>query len=753
MARFRTHLIWFVLPLLGLLFPLFSQDPTAPPVADSPQAAVNEFGEEEEPLPPPQPASYYLNRYATLAVPAILKGTEHVMVEGWKDGKVVRGITLQGEIKYRRCKVFNVEPKASVGYSISGAGRNAPFDKTVHLTVGDSYIFKMKSRDQAAFPMIVHLRDPVRPYQFFPYIGFELMNNDHDLSTLRFTPMPDTPDNLEFGNRTHQRTLAGKFQIIRDQPHSSDGVIHLPVQIRRPIVEKYVTLLENGHIKTPLSLGAETFEFYGSIMKGYGDGDEWFGTLGQYKRPGYRLILVRTDPAPYLQQVKPSVAFPLPSVLEKRPIHILDPATQEPSPSFKYLIQFKSSSQGDKFVEAILRNEAQFNPQILRDLNNPNLLTTALKVGTAMKHIEVDDKRMKEVFRRDRMGFETMLNNFKNLNLTYAVNDDALGEAQSLIFNGDYIRGLHKLRPHSYPLIKLAPIPKFFGNTRISFFQDHIEYLLQSLLDGARSEKVPPNYQTRFMQEAFAIVYMLPLYEMDNKEFIRKALDLVAILARTGDKIDGQRANYLLNLIPFDKEDEESVAAFFKIAENFRSGGDFVKALEIYEQFFPLTDSPYYKEACLWSAFCRASSIPPQFGAANLSLDKFLKTYPKGDPPRDDQFYSLWRLVEAILHFNQFQQYNNQQKLQDISESDRFASRKLAEENLDIAMDRISESVVYSRVGYSWLPEVLALSAQCYARKERKDTASKVYQELKIFYPKHPKTRQFEIDFPSIAGN
>ena len=728
---------------------------TADPAQAIAAASPTGYEVKEEPLPPPQLGKYYRERYGALSVPAVLQGTEEVMIEGWTENlrgvEVLRGITLQGAIKYRRAKVFEVEPKPSIGYRIEGHGRVDPFDKNIVLNLGESYIFKMKSKEQQAYPMLVHKPDPIQPYKFFPYNGFELMNNERDLASLRFTPMPDTPDNLELGNRQFRQTLKGNFTINRQPQPSNDGVIHLTVLIRREIVEQYIELLEDGHIKQPISLGADTIEFYNEIVKGFNEGEAWLGGLGQYDRPGHRVIMVRTDPTPILAGFQYSPAFPRPVILEKRQIHTMN--SSQPVSSSKFLVQFKSSAQGDKFVKKLLQEETKYNPAIGRTLRDTSLITESLQIASAMGLVEVNERKALDAFRKKRQAFDSRLNSFKSLNITYAVNDEALGEAQTLIFNEDYIRGLHKLRPHTYPLIKLAPIPKYFGNTRISYFQDHVEYLLQSLLDGARSDKVPENYQTSFMYEAFGIIYMLPLYEMDNKEFIRKALDLVALLARTGSPTDAARANYLLNLIPFDKEDEESVAAFFKVAENFRSGGIFSKALEIYEQFFPMTGSPYYKEACLWSAFCRASSTPPQFGAANLSLEKFLKTYGNNQPPRDDQFYSLWRLVEAILHYNQYLKYHKDQQQTDIPESARLAARTLAKENIDISMDRVSEAVVYSRVGYSWLPEALALSAQCYARLERQATASKVYQELKVFYPKHPKTKQFEIDFPDIVGN
>ena len=104
-----------------------------------------------------------------------------------------------------------------------------------------------------------------------------------------------------------------------------------------------------------------------------------------------------------------------------------------------------------------------------------------------------------------------------------------------------------------------------------------------------------------------------------------------------------------------------------------RSARNFQDALNIYEQFLHLPSSPYFREACLWSAFCKASAEPPQFGAAQLFLNQFLATYKAdgGTPPRDDSIYSLWRLIEALLAFKDPQQ------------------------TLENAMDKVSEAVVF----------------------------------------------------------
>ena len=687
----------------------------------------------EEPLPPPQSPTYYLQRYGTLPVPAILSGKDHVVIDGWIDelekGKIIKGVDQQGRIKYRRAKVIEIEPKPSIGYRFYGLGYQGQANPTVTLNVGESYVFKIKQ--QLQYRTLIHKLNPEQPYQFFPYNSFELLNNESDVSQMRFTPRPDTPDELIYQNRQYRERMKGIFRINKTPPKSLDGEISLTVIVRRQIIDKYIDLLAEGFIPEPLSLGAETIEFYEEIQKGFKYADNWYARLEAYREPGHKLLWTSINPEPLFEGVPFTPRFPAPQILDPKTVHTLD-SLSRPIKGTKYLLKVKLSGPANQFIKKLLKQESKTNSEIRKILNDPKLINDDIRASQALRFIEVDHRNAYQRFQAEQGAFENELNRFKSLNIIYAIENDAFQRAQSLIFQGEYIRGLHELRPIVYPLIKLAPIPKYFGNTRISYFQDHVEYLLQALLEAANSEKVPENYQTSFMYEAFAIVYMLPLYELDNKEFIRKSLSLVALLAKTGRPKDSARANYLLNLIPFDKNDEESVIAFFNVAENFRSSGNYPKALEIYEQFFPLTEHLKYREACLWSAFCRASSTPPQFGASQLSLDKFIDTYKKEgktEPPRDSKYYSLWRLVEAILFYRD------------------------PLDKLDLAMDRISEAVVYSRIGYDWVPEILALSAQCYAKKGLTETAIKVYRELRVFYPKHPKTRQFEIDFPDIAGN
>ena len=72
------------------------------------------------------------------------------------------------------------------------------------------------------------------------------------------------------------------------------------------------------------------------------------------------------------------------------------------------------------------------------------------------------------------------------------------------------------------------------------------------LVQTASSDSIPANYQ-QALTGGFVILWVLPLIELDNKNFIRRSLDVVGLLARTGNSSDIQRARLMLTIIPFDK--------------------------------------------------------------------------------------------------------------------------------------------------------------------------------------------------------
>lgn len=695
--------------------------------------------------PPPQDPTAYLRKYGMAGVPAtIIQGTERtqVVILGKPNQRgIIEGVDHQGNIRYRPVRVLNLASKPSYGWRITGLGYNDVSNPTLHLKVGNSYLFRVDDVQRYPFFIYKPNPDPTKRFEKEPYTGFEILNNGSDINYVRFTPSPDTPDELAYCNLEYNR-MRGKIKIIKNPAPDKEGEeIFLTVNYRRALIEQYVSLLSQGFIAKPQPLGTESLDLYKIVEGGFNSGETWFqGLVSKKAHTRHSLFLLNQDPQTTLNSYSYTPAFPKPEVVEVIDVHRMD-SKQQAQPAKKYLISCNriQSPEFDATFKALLKKEAPFRTDIqnaLKELTamerkNPSDPFVKHKLHEAVSRLEVSSNHSLKDFKYIRKSFEGMLQKFKQFEVAYAIDTASYQEARSTVAKGELLNGLEALRPIVYPIIKVASIPKNFGNHRISTFQDHIEYYLEVLVQSASSDSIPPNYQQALAQEAFVILWVLPLIELDNKNFIRRSLDVVGLLARTGNSSDIQRARLMLTIIPFDKEDDDMVNAFFKVAGDFRSARNYQDALNIYEQFLHLPSSPHYREACLWSAFCKASADPPQFGAAQLFLNQFLSTYKVdgGTPPRDDSIYSLWRLIEALLAYKDPQQ------------------------TLENALDKVSEAVVFSRIGYSWVPEILALSAQCYEKKGMPDTAKNVYRELKVFFPKHPKTRQFELDFPDLTNN
>lgn len=730
-----------VLLLLGWMTQLPAQ-PASAPAPEAPEAAPPEAPPPKPLPPPPQDPTIYLRKYGPVGVPAtIIQGTQRrqVVILGKANSRgIMEGVDPQGNIRYRPVQVLNLVSKPSYGWRITGPGYNDVSNPTLQLQVGHSYLFKVDNVDR--YPFLVHKPDPAKPFEKIPYKGFEILNNGSDLQYVRFSPGPATPDQLAYCNIEYTK-MKGAIQIIKTPAPAGGEEYYLPVNYRRALIDQYVSLLAQGFIANPIPLGTENLDLYAVVRKGFDTGEAWLQSLTTKKaQTRHSLFLLEQDPTAILNAHSYTAAFSKPEIVDTIPVHRMN-ASQRPQPGNKYLISCHriQAPEFDALFLALLKREAPFRPTIhsaLKELEamkrkNPNDPFIKHKLYEAVQRLEVSATHSLRDFKNVRKSFEGMLQEFKQFEVTYAIDSNSYQNARALIEQGEFLHGLEALRPIVYPVIKVASIPKNFGNHRISSFQNHIEYYLDALVQASSSENIPANYQNALAQEAFVILYVLPLIQLNNKTFIRSALDVVGLLARTGNQSDIQRARLMLTIVPFDKDDEDMVNAFFKVAGDFRSARNYQDALNIYEQFLHLKDSPHYREACLWSAFCKASADPPQFGAAQLFLGEFLSTYRAegGQPPRDDSIYSLWRLIEALLAFKDPQQ------------------------GLDSALDKVSEAVVFSRIGYTWVPEILALSAQCYEEKGMVETAKNVYQELKVFFPKHPKTRQFEIDFPHIAND
>lgn len=203
--------------------------------------------------------------------------------------------------------------------------------------------------------------------------------------------------------------------------------------------------------------------------------------------------------------------------------------------------------------------------------------------------------------------------------------------------------------------------------------------------------------RTDQLDEAYALILRIPLHRV-NPRFIQYTLDLAEKLVAAGQNTRGLA---LLGIIPLKEGDDGLLRVLNQYAGDFREQEELDEALILYDRIRTLPDSPLYKEALLWTAYCNVRLGRIQ--SARLFLEEAQPI-----APRDSEF-SLHQLVLARI--------------------------ELDDENFRKAMEEVSQGVVFSRIGYTWIPELLYVSGVCYEALGKPKTALTVYEQLQLFFP------------------
>lgn len=280
--------------------------------------------------------------------------------------------------------------------------------------------------------------------------------------------------------------------------------------------------------------------------------------------------------------------------------------------------------------------------------------------------------------------------NTPNLLLEYRPPEAAYSRASDLMNARAYPQAVQALRPIVYPLFQYIAIPER------NF--DAYNYIGDFYFALVRAGETA---------EAMEILARLDLNQL-NPTFVETTFALAEKLIEQG-KTD-QAARALLR-IPFGPDNQEYLGLIMRVTAQIRDAGGLRDALAIYQRIQDIPNQPYMLEAVLWCAYCNFKL--DNMETARLFLDK------AGHIERAQREFSLARLIDGLIH---------------IQTGDKIK-----------AMDSISQGVVFSEIGYNWMPELLYSSAQCYMLMERPDTAKQIYGDVILFFPDSPfaeKSRQ-----------
>ena len=420
---------------------------------------------------PPKSPSYYLEKYGTLPVPAILNGKDHIIIDGWIEalerGRIIKGVTKQGAIRYRTPEIFHLEPISQKGYRINGGGFQGQISPNIQLSVGNSYVFKMKHSDQETAPILIQAPDPKTPNSMSPYKGFELLNNDSPDKTLWITPTQDSPEEMEYSIFGHQVISRGKITIIKtpDPEAFIEDPIHLQVIVYPHILSKHYDLCAEGFYSKEIKANLSLMDLYSAVVAQFDAKEEWLRKVQEQDDEKHNLLYSHTNPTPLMKQHEMSELKV--QLLETRKTRTID-ENGHVVDGTKYLIKYENSPDVNIFLKSLIRAESRHNERIRNHLKIPD---TTYK--TVLWHIKVGSRSMQQA-KRDRDAFNHFLAQFSGLSLEHAVNHEIEEEAKALVAMRRYDEAIKLLRPYAYPLIKLASIPSHFGSNRITNFKEPV---------------------------------------------------------------------------------------------------------------------------------------------------------------------------------------------------------------------------------------------------------------------------------------
>jgi len=267
----------------------------------------------------------------------------------------------------------------------------------------------------------------------------------------------------------------------------------------------------------------------------------------------------------------------------------------------------------------------------------------------------------------------------ENLRFEY----DEKSRVDRLEGDGKHAQAVEVLRPVAYPLVKFAPLPK-------EAYQIHVpvQALLRNLIAGG------------MLEEASALFGRIPLGE-SPPAYSGLAVDLARQYADQGEFA---RVGELARSLPVQPPYSGNIGAVMDLAGKLRGAERYGDVIPLYRSLQDAVPENRRRNIRVWLAYSLVLAD---------RLDEAKKLVDEIEPPaRDHRLFSLYKLLQGSrLH-----------RLGEYAE----------------ALDTLSRGFVKGESANPWIPEMLFLIGDCYARTEAHTAARNVWKEITLLYRDSP---------------
>ena len=269
------------------------------------------------------------------------------------------------------------------------------------------------------------------------------------------------------------------------------------------------------------------------------------------------------------------------------------------------------------------------------------------------------------------------------------LDNSKMPEIERMISRGNFTPALDRLRPKAYPLIKFHQVPE-------SFTQLHspIRSLIETLI------------KVKEYNEAHDLLDRIQLDKVGIK-YSQIAIALMGAYLKDGES---DKAAKMTEIIPVAGQYSVNIRPIVDAADALRAAGKYEAVIPLYRQIETVVSEDVKKNVQMWLAYClvladRLDEATPMIEALE-------------EPRPNERLFSRYKLLHG--------------------------SRAHRGENYGQAVDLLTRGFVRAQTSYDWVPEMLYLIGDCYARSEDKLAARNVWTEIAILYPESPWAKSAE---------
>ncbi len=258
-----------------------------------------------------------------------------------------------------------------------------------------------------------------------------------------------------------------------------------------------------------------------------------------------------------------------------------------------------------------------------------------------------------------------------------------LGPARRMISQENYEGALKVMRPQVYPLIKFHQVPESFTQLHVP-----VRALLTTLVSAGE------------LEEAEDLLGRLELGSISTK-YSGIAVMLMDKYLATG-KFD--QAAQVTKMLPVDGEYAGNIRSIVDAADALRAAGKYEAVIPLYKEIQKVVPEEQKVNVRMWLAYSLV--LADRVSEATPIIDSI------EEPEPQERLFSLYKLLQG--------------------------SREHRAQEYDKALDVLTRGFVRAQTSYAWVPEMLFLIGDCYARAEDPLAARNVWTEIVILYPDSP---------------